>query len=1452
MLDSVDIQLLQSIALAINESPDFEAALSVVLQRVCSQTGWDAGEVWLPSADAKVLEASPVWYSCSPTLQGFRDLSELLTFASGVGFPGRVWATGQPEWQTDLSHQAHCVFHRAAVAGAFGLETAVGIPILMNHHVLGVIIFFTTEKRSADQRLVELMLAIVSHLGTVTRLNQTEAALWESQRRLTALIDALPGIVFSCGNDPDWSMTYLSEGCFKLTGYTSDELVGPNRAITYNDITHVDDLQPLLDAIQTAIQQQQPYVVEYRIQTKQGEEKWLWEKGNGVVGPNGQILGLEGFITEITERKQVEAALSASEARFRTMFESSAMGIGLSDLNGYLVEVNSASLELFGYSADEFLGLHFNAYTHPDDIDVGQALYQELISGQRESYQIEKRYIHKSGSIFWGRVTVSAMCDRQGEMLWTFGMVEDITQRKQAEAALHRSDERFNRLVTNVPGMMFQFCLQPDGNMSFPYVSSGCQELCELESGTMQDHAEAIWDLIHAGDWGSFQTSILSSAKWLQPWQWEGRIVTPSGRLKWIQGIARPEQQSNGDIFWDGVFTDITPLKQTERALQEKEAFMRLILDNIPQHIFWKDRDFIYRGANKNWYDASGFTVSEVIGNTDYDLWSQDKADHYRRNDLEVMDNNTPKMHMLRHKIRADGREIWQAVSKVPIHNSDGQVVGILGTSEDITDRKLAEEALRQAEEKYRSIFENVVEGIFQTTPDGQYTTVNPMLAKIYGYDSPHDLMANLTDIQHQLYVDPGRRDVFIQQLQEQDVVWGFESEIYRRDGSIIWISENARVLRDSCGQLVGFEGTVEDITERKQAEAELQRRDVLLQGVADATRCLLTNPDYDEAIAQALATLGEAVGVDRVYIYENHLHPETGGLAMSMRFEWTASDVPSSIEQDHWQNQPYNSTCLERWYSHLSDGLPISGITSDFPAVEQELLQRDRIMAILMVPIFTQKRFWGYIGFDDCHTERRWAKSEESILVAIATSLAGVIQRRWTEEMMRYQAFHDLLTGLPNRSLFSDRLVQAITAAQRKHSMMAVMFLDLDRFKIINDTLGHAVGDCLLKSATRRLVSALRDSDTLARWGGDEFTLLLPEISCIEDAARVSQRILDAMKPAFHLEGHELYVTSSIGIALYPQNGVDSQTLLKNADAALYLAKEKGRNNCQFYSTTINSQASELLTLDNSLHHALDRNEFVIHYQPQINITTGAITQIEALLRWQHPQLGLVSPQTFIALAEENGLIVPIGEWVLQMACAQTKQWHAAGLTPLRIAVNLSARQFQQPRLVQRIEQILSQAGLAPTCLELEITETAAMRDVDFTTAILHDLRDMGVRIAMDDFGTGYSSLNYLKKFPLHALKIDRSFVQDLTDNPNDAAIITSIIALGHGLNLSVVAEGVETQAQLERLRSLQCEEMQGYWFSRPLTPAAATDFLVQHWQQRSSVTVAQDGELQIGKPLG
>lgn len=592
---------------------------------------------------------------------------------------------------------------------------------------------------------------------------------------------------------------------------------------------------------------------------------------------------------------------------------------------------------------------------------------------------------------------------------------------------------------------------------------------------------------------------------------------------------------------------------------------------------------------------------------------------------------------------KADGEVRWVGERGMAVTDpANGRAV-LEGFIQDINERKRAYEAMREAERRFRSIFENAVEGIFQSTPSNGYIAVNPALARMYGYDSPQHLMTELRDIDRQVYVDPGRRGEFLRCMEENGLVLNFESRAWRRDGSIIWISENARAVRNDAGAILLFEGTVEEITQRKQHEAAIQ-----------------------------------------------------------------------------------------------------------------------------------------------------------------------------------FQATHDALTGLPNRTLLYDRLEQAVLQAHRHGGSLAVVFFDLDQFKYVNDSLGHQVGDRLLKTVASRLKSCVRDADTVARLSGDEFVLLLAKQNSEDSVTQALQRILEKVAAPWFVNNVELQITCSMGVSLCPADGNDADTLLKHADIAMFRAKQSGRNNFQFFSTEMNSAINGRLEMMTKLRRALADNEFTLHYQPKVQLASGKIIGAEALIRWQQPDGSMISPAQFIAVAEESGLIIPLGEWVLRTACAQLCAWQKAGHAAIPVSVNISPLQLERGNVVDMVTRILTETGLAPHYLELEITESVVMREVEKSFAILERLRALGVKISIDDFGTGYSSLSYLRRFPVNTLKIDQSFVRNISSDPNNAGIIQAIISLGHTLNLNVLAEGVETEEEFRFLLDNRCDEMQGYYLSKPVAQEA------------------------------
>ncbi len=445
---------------------------------------------------------------------------------------------------------------------------------------------------------------------------------------------------------------------------------------------------------------------------------------------------------------------------------------------------------------------------------------------------------------------------------------------------------------------------------------------------------------------------------------------------------------------------------------------------------------------------------------------------------------------------------------------------------------------------------------------------------------------------------------------------------------------------------------------------------------------------------------------------------------------------------------------------------------------------------------------------------------------VIFALMLALVLMWRRADQRIHVLANYDNVTGLPNRNLLHDRLMQGISLARRHGQMVGVLFVDLDDFKTINDSLGHQVGDKLLRDLATRLAASVRQVDTVARIGGDEFVIVVTEISHRDDLVFIAEKLLDSLAKPFLLEGHELFISASTGVAVFPEDGEDEATLLRNADSAMYHAKERGKGNYRFYASEMNASAMERLSLINDLHRALQRNEFILHYQPQVHLKTGKVVGVEALIRWQHPQNGLISPVKFIPLAEETRQIIPIGQWVMHQACAQAVQWHKRGF-PLTMAINLSALQIEEETLVELVDDALRTTGMDPRLLELELTESLLIQQPEVIYKICQQLREKGVRLAIDDFGTGYSSLSHLSKLPIDKLKIDKSFVRDINTDPSDLSIVETIINMAHSLRLKSIAEGVETAEQAEILRRLNCDEVQGYSFGKPMPSDALTAML-------------------------
>ncbi len=642
---------------------------------------------------------------------------------------------------------------------------------------------------------------------------------------------------------------------------------------------------------------------------------------------------------------------------------------------------------------------------------------------------------------------------------------------------------------------------------------------------------------------------------------------------------------------------------------------------------------------------------------------------------------------------------------------------------------------------------------------------------------------------------------------------FSIDHSIVLPDGSRSIVHEEAEVVFDNTGKAIQMDGTVQDITERKRMEKALMvLNNTLEQRIAERTASLVkANKELKIEIEERKRIEEALYDSEEQYrlLFESNPHPM-----------WVYDlETLSFLAVNTAAISHYGYSREEFLAMTLKDIRPFEDIPALLDSVSRVGSGFD------MAGIWRHRKKDGGIIYVEInsHTITFAGRHAEVVLAN------DVTERKWMEEKIKHMAFHDALTSLPNRILFNDRLTQALAHAHRMNEMFAVLFLDVDRFKGINDALGHTTGDLLLREIADRLKSCVRDQDTVARLAGDEFTLLVLGITQAEHVIDIACKILGAFKQSWMISKHELYITASIGIALYPTNGEDAETLLKNADAAMYYAKEQGRNNYQFYTPAMHARTFEKMKLETSLRRALDREEFVVYYQPLVNISTGQVVGMEALVRWRHPDRGLLLPEEFLALSENTRIIVFIDELVLYTVCAQIKVWQDAGFQPLRVAVNISAHTFQQPKFVETVMSVLQKTGLDPHLLGLEITEGIAMQDIEATIQKLDTLSGLGIQISIDDFGTGFSSLYYLKKFPIHKLKISQHFVNGIVTDHNDKVIVSSVIALAQSLRFKVVAEGVENEEQLIFLKQRQCDEMQGYLFCKPL-PAEAFGKMSEH----------------------
>jgi diguanylate cyclase (GGDEF)-like protein/PAS domain S-box-containing protein len=1052
------------------------------------------------------------------------------------------------------------------------------------------------------------------------------------------------------------------------------------------------------------------------------------------------------------------------------------------------VAANADDNELLGYAAelvidwDAFIELVNYLYANPDEVRTDDPVH--LKDGRvlaRTSVPVTTEGKHAARAWYFRDITEAKRAERLQSALFRiaqlsresedldhfYAAIHDTIGELMDATNFYIAEVDAKRGVVNFPYFVDQFDPQPRdlpiGHGLTAYV---------LRTGRALFATPDVFEELHAR--GEITAVGAPSVDWIG-------VPLKSGDQTWgVIGVQSYDdsvryQQRDVDIleFVAQHVASAIEQKRKEDAVRASERRYRQMFENN-------------RAVQLLLDPVSGEIVDANMAACDFYGYSYEELCSKRMWEINVLGEESVRVEManaaaqqrsyfvFRHK-RASGEIRDVEVHSGPIDVGERRL--LYSIIHDITERKHAEENLASSNAQRKAVLDAATRvSIIASDPDGTITVFNAGAERMLGYTAdemigkrtlldlhdPSELDEHAAGLEHEFHRAIGGFDV----LAMRAAIFGLEEREWtfvKKNGETATVHVAVTAIRGEDGPITGFLHVATDVTARKHAEEMLRKQSAAMQASMDGMGILNERLDFTYA-NEALARLFGFNGAHDIVgknLCDLYEPPE------QVRF--VTIIMPQVLQRGRWRGEA-------------------SGWRRDGAQFPQEIS-------------LTLLDGGGFVCV-----------------------VRDITERTYAEEQIKHLAYHDALTGLPNRLLFKDRVTVALSHAQRDSSRLAVLFLDLDRFKVINDSLGHNIGDQLLQAVASRVQSCVRDSDTLARLGGDEFTLLLPGLSRSDDAAPVADKILDAVRLPFHIEGREFYITTSIGISLYPEDGSDAESLIKNADTAMYQAKEQGRDNYQLFNAYVNARALQRITIEHGLRRALAADELQVHYQPIYDFRSGRISGMEALLRWTHPDLGPIPPGVFIPLAESTGAMVPIGAWVLRTACAQAKAWHEAGFRSLSLAVNLSVTQLHQGDLVERVRQILDETQLPPRLLELEITESSAMLSPETSIRTLYDLKKLGIRISLDDFGTGHSSLSYLKRFPIDTLKIDQSFVRDINSDPDTAAIVTAIIAMAHSLRLKVIAEGVELTEQANFLRRYGCDQMQGYLVKPPVP---ATEFV-------------------------
>ncbi|MGQ0805208.1 MAG: sensor domain-containing protein [Actinomycetota bacterium] len=1264
--------------------------------------------------------------------------------------------------------------------------------------------------KDGDERIVSIAAApvhdadgqVTSVMGVVTDVTEqrrAEEALRASEERFRALVQHSAEMVVVWNEDGE--LTYVSPSAERFGDYHVGDVTGTKDP----PLIHPDDRERMLKVFADLLvpgKVSAPFQV--RMRNTEGEYRWLEVLATNLLD-DPAVQGMVLNARDVTERVEAERALRESDERFRALVQNSSDMVVVLD-PAAIISYTSPSLErVLAHPDGSLIGRSAFELVHPDDREFATDAFARAFTDPDWYDIVEIRVAHADSS--WRHVELvgSNLLDDPA----VGGLVinaRDVTDRLQAEEALHRTDERFRALAQNAQDMIT--VLDPEGRTL--YASPSAARVMGYPDGWGMD--DGHFDLVHPDDLDEVARVFAEAVKTPGPGpKTHARVRAADGSWRWLETVTNNliDDPAVGGIVVTA--RDVTEQRAAEEALRESEERFRALVQHASDVIAVLDLDGTLQYASPSAEQLLGFRHGTWFGSSALDLIHPDDQARAAAALLETAAEPDAQVKLELRASHADGT--WRHVEIMGSnHLADPAVEGLVLNIRDVTERNRADEALRRSEERYRAIVEDQTELICRYQADGTLTFVNDAYARYFGSEADELVGSNwLARLPEDTRAGAERH---LAGLSPENPYVTHEHSVVMPDGRLRWQQWTDRLVLDEVGDTVEYQAVGRDITEKRTAEAL----------VLEQARIL-------ELIAQG-ASLDDIL-TDVCRVVENHAPGATCSVllldegATTLR-HGAAPSLPQTYLDglaDGVPVEPKAGSCGTA--AHRAERVVVTDIATD-PLWDdfRDLGLSHGLRACWSTPIISSGDDRVLGTFAIYYGEPRSPSSEHVQLVDLMVHLTTIaIERKAYESRLAYQAHHDPLTGLPNRMLFLEFLVLALARSRRVHSRVGVLFLDLDRFKFVNDSLGHDAGDELLVALGHRLRTALRPGDTVARFGGDEFVVLCEDLSGREarrEAVDVADRLLEVIRQPFPINGNDQFLSASIGIAIAVNGDERPDELLRDADAAMYRAKERGKGRWEVFDDAMRTSALERLEIDNALHQAVERREFRVVYQPLVALDDRRCVGAEALVRWQHPTRGLLAPGEFVDLAEESGLIVPVGAWVLEEACRQAAEWQAAdGVDDFVISVNLSARQLSHADTPAYVAAALTASGIDPSKLSLEITESVLMDDAESTMGAITALRDLGVGFSIDDFGTGYSSLGYLKRFPVDSVKIDRSFVSGLGSNPEDSAIVAAVVSLGHALGLTVVAEGVETERQLEELVALGCDTAQGFYFAEPQAAA-------------------------------